>query len=93
MSSRLYALTPWAPGRMVPAHSWSRQQAASVGVLLAELHCARRRHASHASAAAEYVFGCPRTTPFAGAEPFGERHAAFEAEARALLDAHAPVVP
>lgn len=38
VGGRLYALTPWAPGRTVPARSWSRQQAASAGLLLAELH-------------------------------------------------------
>lgn len=35
------------------------------------------------------VLGYLRTTSFAGAELFGERHTAFEADARALLDAHA----
>lgn len=34
----------------------------------------------------EVVLGYLRTTSFAGAELFGERHAAFEDEARALLD-------
>jgi hypothetical protein len=32
------------------------------------------------------VLGCPRSTSFAGADLFGARHAAFEDEARALLD-------
>ncbi|GCD41751.1 phosphotransferase [Streptomyces paromomycinus] len=40
VGGHLYALTPWAPGQMVPARSWSPQQAAAVGVLLAELHIA-----------------------------------------------------
>ncbi|MEU7046678.1 phosphotransferase [Streptomyces varsoviensis] len=40
VGGRLYALTPWAPGHLVPARSWSPEQAASVGVLLAELHTA-----------------------------------------------------
>lgn len=34
------------------------------------------------------VLGYLRTTSFAGAELFGERHSAFEADARVLLDAH-----
>jgi hypothetical protein len=34
----------------------------------------------------EVVLGCPRSTSFAGADLFGARHAAFEDEARALLD-------
>jgi SAM-dependent methyltransferase len=37
----------------------------------------------------EDVLGYLRTTSFAGADLFGERHSAFEADARALLDAHA----
>lgn len=37
----------------------------------------------------EDVIGYLRSTSFAGAELFGERHAAFENEARALLHAHA----
>lgn len=35
---RSYALIPWAGGQTAPARSWSREQAAAVGVLLAELH-------------------------------------------------------
>ncbi|MFE7709233.1 class I SAM-dependent methyltransferase [Streptomyces sp. NPDC057486] len=35
------------------------------------------------------VIGYLRSTSFAGPELFGQRHAAFEAEARTLLDAHA----
>ncbi|MET8538638.1 class I SAM-dependent methyltransferase [Streptomyces sp. NPDC005065] len=35
------------------------------------------------------VIGYVRSTSFAGPELFGQRHAAFEAEARTLLDAHA----
>ncbi|OEV09334.1 hypothetical protein AN218_22405 [Streptomyces nanshensis] len=38
VGGRSYALTPWAAGEMLPARSWSREQAAAVGVLLAELH-------------------------------------------------------
>lgn len=34
----------------------------------------------------EVVLGCPRSTSFAGAGLFGAWHAAFEDEARALLD-------
>lgn len=37
----------------------------------------------------EHVLGYLRTTSFAGPELFGERHNAFEDEARALLHAHA----
>lgn len=37
----------------------------------------------------EDVLGYLRTTSFAGADLFGERHAAFEADAQALLDPHA----
>ncbi|UQA95715.1 phosphotransferase [Streptomyces halobius] len=35
---RLYALTPWAAGEMVPARSWRPDRAAAVGALLGELH-------------------------------------------------------
>lgn len=38
VGGHLYALTPWAAGEMLPARSWSQEQAAAVGVLLAELH-------------------------------------------------------
>lgn len=38
VGGRVYALTDWAPGQMLPARSWSQDQAAAVGVLLAELH-------------------------------------------------------
>jgi SAM-dependent methyltransferase len=37
----------------------------------------------------EHVLGYLRTTSFAGAELFGDDHAAFEADARALLTTHA----
>jgi SAM-dependent methyltransferase len=37
----------------------------------------------------EDVVGYLRTTSFAGADLFGDRHSAFEADAQALLDAHA----
>ncbi|WP_328373386.1 class I SAM-dependent methyltransferase (plasmid) [Streptomyces sp. NBC_00445] len=41
----------------------------------------------------EDVFGYVRTTSYAGAELFGERHPAFETAAQALLDTHAGEEP